>query len=445
MSAPDPLWYRCSAGHEWDIHVVQDGRDHRALHNDSEFDAVRIDTPAEAREELPSRAALWPAPPDEAAYHGPAGDIVRAIQPFTEADPVGLLGTFLAIFGTMAGDRWSLHQGEQQHTNIFVTLVGDTGTGRKGTAYSAISEVYKLVDKDWHMLLVTGLGSGEGLISFLKRREDDPRALVMESEFGHFLIAMTREGSTLSSIIRNAWDGVPLGRWIADPKKSGTIVRHHVGMLANITDIELAQRLTSTEAANGFGNRFLWLSVRRDHLLPFTEPLIAPVTPHLKKLKDALAFADKGGFMHYSPEAREIWKSFYMRQVPRMGLLGALIGRREPYIARLAMIYALLDCTATIGVEHLLAAAALWDYADHSTVYIFGDSTGDRHADALLKMLGEKSPLPWLEIIRERHLKPAEMDSAVGILTRLGLVREVRIARPGGGRPRREIELIAQS
>ena len=40
-------------------------------------------------------AAPWPASPDEAAYHGLAGDIVRELLPHTEADPVALLATLL--------------------------------------------------------------------------------------------------------------------------------------------------------------------------------------------------------------------------------------------------------------------------------------------------------------------------------------------------------------
>ena len=56
----------------------------------------------------------WPAPLAPEAYHGIVGEIVRAIEPETEADPAALLFQFLAgagnIFGTGAyarveGDR----------------------------------------------------------------------------------------------------------------------------------------------------------------------------------------------------------------------------------------------------------------------------------------------------------------------------------------------------
>ena len=49
------------------------------------------------------RASDWPAPPDDAVYHGPLGEIVRAVAPHTEADPVGVLGTLLASVGAAMG------------------------------------------------------------------------------------------------------------------------------------------------------------------------------------------------------------------------------------------------------------------------------------------------------------------------------------------------------
>lgn len=392
----------------------------------------------------PAPGALdWPAPMGEAAYHGLTGILVNAIAPYTEADPAGLLGTFLAVFGTLAGDSWALHQGDWQHCNLFVNLVGDTGSGRKGTTFGAISEVYTLADPDWRSILVPGLGSGEGLIEYLKAHDTDPRALVFETEFGRLLTAMTREGSTLSPIIRNAWDGVPLGRHVANQKASGTVYRHHVGVLGNITGVELAQKLSSVEAANGFGNRFLWLAVRRPHLLPFTEPVAPHVSPFVGSLRTAIEFARAGGSLRLTPEARDQWEAFYRGRPPRSGLLGALTGRAEPYVARLAMVYALLDQSREITAEHLAAGEAVWDYAERSAVHVFGDSTGDRHADALLRLLGDQSPIPWKDAKQELGLKSAaELEAVVSMLERLGRVRLVRVTRTGGGRPRRDIELV---
>jgi hypothetical protein len=50
---------------------------------------------------LSSCAVDYPAPPDEAAYYGLAGEIVRRIASRTEADPVALLVQFLVAFGNV--------------------------------------------------------------------------------------------------------------------------------------------------------------------------------------------------------------------------------------------------------------------------------------------------------------------------------------------------------
>jgi hypothetical protein len=53
----------------------------------------------------------------------------------------------------------------------------------------------------------------------------------------------------------------------------------------------------------------------------------------------------------------------------------------------LACIYALLDRSKIIRVEHFRAALALWTDCESSARYIFGDSLGDPVADTLLKAL----------------------------------------------------------
>ena len=52
-------------------------------------------------------------------------------------------------------------------------------------------------------------------------------------------------------------------------------------------------------------------------------------------------------------------------------------------------IYALMDLSNVIKVEHLQAALAVWDYCERSARFIFGDSLGDPVADEILKALKE--------------------------------------------------------
>ena len=45
----------------------------------------------------------WPTPLRDPAYHGAVGELVRAIEPHTEADPVAVLMQILVMFGNVIG------------------------------------------------------------------------------------------------------------------------------------------------------------------------------------------------------------------------------------------------------------------------------------------------------------------------------------------------------
>jgi hypothetical protein len=70
-------------------------------------------------------------------------------------------------------------------------------------------------------------------------------------------------------------------------------------------------------------------------------------------------------------------------KVTKHGLWAAVTARDEPYVLRLAMVYALCDGQAVIAAQHVDAAVAIWDYCDESARLIFGDRSGDRDVDKL--------------------------------------------------------------
>ena len=83
-------------------------------------------------------APTWPALDDHALI-GLPGDFVRAVEPHTEADPVGLLVQFLVLFGVLVGPGPHLVLDGSRHAlNEFAALVGETSKGRKGTAWAHV-------------------------------------------------------------------------------------------------------------------------------------------------------------------------------------------------------------------------------------------------------------------------------------------------------------------
>src|SRR5262249_60837842 len=146
--------------------------------------------------------------------------------------------------------------------------------------------VYEEVEPQWASdWVLSGLSSGEGLTwavrdpiqkrERIKERdkpahyeevESDPgvadkRLLIHEPESANVLKQTERQGNTLSAILRQAWDGGDLRTLTKNSPARATGA--HVGLIGHITADELRRYLSSTEAANGFGNRFLWVCCRR--------------------------------------------------------------------------------------------------------------------------------------------------------------------------------------
>jgi hypothetical protein len=158
----------------------------------------------------------------------------------------------------------------------------------------------------------------------------------------------------------------------------------------------------------------------------------------VRRLHAAVTFGRAVGELERDPEARELWHEVYPRlSADQPGLLGVVTARAEAQAARLSCLYALLDESATVRPEHLLAALAVWEYAEASAAHIFGDSTGDPVADTILHALRLGEPLDRTAIssLFGRHAPSGRLDHALSLLVRYGLARPLRDPDTGG-RPR---------
>jgi len=408
-----------------------------------------------------SPTPTWPVLPAEALY-GLPGDIVTAVAPYTEADPVGVLVNTLVAFGNIVGrGPGFLVENTRHHLNLYAVLVGPTGQGRKGQAWSTPRQLCRLVDERWIQdRVVEGLSTGEGLIFAVRdpiyrvERDrktgqtqdvlvdqgiEDKRLLSIESEFSQVLKVGTREGNILSPIMRRAWDGADV---LAPLTKTSPIraTNAHISIIGHITQEELLRHLTETDAANGWCNRFCWLLVRRSKYLPDGTPPPGELIQRLAdRLREAVRFAQTVTNMTRDPEATDLWRRIYSHlSTPRPGLVGAILGRAEAQVMRLACIYALLDGFFVIRRSHLRAALALWDYMDQSSVYIFGDRLGDWVADQAYEAIREAGPDGLTETdlhnVFGRNQTGARLRVALQSLASLRLI--VAKVEQTGGRPR---------
>lgn len=405
-------------------------------------------------------ANTWPEPLADEAYYGLAGDFVRAVEPESEADPVAILGQFLVLFGNCAGrSPYYRIEADKHHANLNLVTVGDTSSGRKGVALNRARQPFATADEQWEATRVKGgLSSAEGLIwqvhdpiyKDVRDKETkavtsvmvdlgigDKRFCAAETEFAGVLRQFERDGNNLSGLIRDAFDKGNLESLTKNSPAKATGA--HISILGHITKDELLRYLDTTEAANGLGNRFIWLCVARSKYLPDGGQPV-DLTTITTRLADALAFARTTELMTRDDEARTLWYAVYRPlSEGKPGLLGAMIARAAPIVVRLSMIYALLDCSNVIRKEHLTAAIALWDYAEASARYIFGDALGDAVADEILGAL-RRSPsgLTRTQISEAlgRNQKADRINRALALIERNGLARCIQEGGgPGNGAP----------
>lgn len=379
---------------------------------------------------MPSRLSQAP----DAAFYGLAGEIVRRIEPHSEADPFGLLIQILVAFGNCAGRAAHFKvEGDCHYTNINVVLVGKTSKGRKGTSWSQTKRLFDHVDEDWSANRIQhGLSTGEGLIWAVRdagehSSVDDKRLLIVESEFGKVLKQTTRQGNTLSPVVRQAWDSGDLG--ILTRSNPAKATDAHISIIGHITAQELRRNLSETEVASGFANRFLWSEVSRSKCLPDGGELdLNSFNSSISLLEKAVTHARNMGEIKRSDAAREFWRRIYPDlSEGGYGLSGAMISRAEAQTMRLALLYALLDQSEMIRVEHLRAALALWRYCENSARNIFGDRTGDGKADAIVNALKhagfEGMTKTDISNFFKRNLSGEKIESALRLLDEQGRIR----------------------
>ena len=314
-------------------------------------------------------------------------------------------------------------------------------------------QAYDIADPEWVKHRTDGgLSSGEGLIwavrdpiESMKKGEreiidagvTDKRLLCDEREFVGVLTAAKREGNILSRVIRDAYDRGKLATMTKNSPARATGA--HISIVGHITEQELKATLDSISIGNGLANRFLFACVRRSKSLPHGGTLSDDEIQAMGiDLKQALDAGRRVGRMEMGQRAYTLWPDIYADLTrDRTGIVASLTSRAPPHTIRLALVYALLDRSPSIDVPHLKAAVAVWDYAEQSVRYVFGDTTGDKIADTILRMLRTTAGGLSRTRIRDllgRNRSAHEINEALAVLASSQLA-EKKTVSSNGGRP----------
>jgi hypothetical protein len=253
----------------------------------------------------------------------------------------------------------------------------------------------------------------------------DKRLLAVEPEYSAVLRVASRDGNTLSEVLRRGFDGV--NQQILTKNTPIKATAPHISLLGHITQEELRRELTETQQANGYANRHLFFCVMRSKLLPHGGALDeAQVNELAHRIRIALSEARRRGQMRRDSDANRMWEAVYPAlTAERPGLFGAITARAEAHVLRLSLLYALLDGADAISPPHLEAALAVWQYAEDSAKFIFGDATGDPVADQILTALRRNGRMTQTQIsdLFARNQKAGRLEQALAALLIAGLVR----------------------
>ena len=367
----------------------------------------------------------FPDAMDAAAFTGPIGDTVQALEQRVETCREALLAEVLVFFGNALGRTAHMRVARTVHYgNEFVVLVGQSSRARKGTVRDVAADLVAFADPVWaERGVLSGATSGEGIIAAVrdptsKRRratkkekddEDlaglidqdgfiveeldpgvgDKRVVFDEAELSSVFKVATRDGNTLSERFRKFYDKG--SDQIVNKNTPMKATNAHVSINGHITREELRARLTELDSANGWANRFVYVATRRVRRLPGEVIGDYDLAELAQPLGDAVSWArEHEPQMTWDESAWERWKEFYAAVPDDVhGIVGALSARAEAHVLRFAIIYAAADRSTRIRLEHLQAALAVWAYFEQSVAWAWEGMVGNPDADRILRALAE--------------------------------------------------------
>jgi hypothetical protein len=402
---------------------------------------------ARARRDLPPR--------DQAMWDCFLGGLAQAVEPSSEADPLAVMASLITFAGVWLGPGPHLRAGDDRHPLlIWPLIIGRTSAGRKGASWGTARRLMHAADPDFTGSggnVRSGLTSGEGLAQLFAINDDpendqdgagepenrkgpgagrlppttgglppgDVRLLVFEPEWAAVMARMRREGSSLSAMLRAAWEGGDLSTMNVQARHAP---ESHVGLLAHITPKEFAAKVSAADMAGGTYNRFLPLYVARSKFLPLSSGAEPDLVTELgAALAHRLTRGTHLGPIGFSPAGAQVWRRLYVEFGGDNGEDGPIeqfISRTAPNCLRIAAIHAALDGTDHMHPVHLHAAAALVRYSIASARAVFGT---DPALAALTDWIAEAGPTGRTrEEIRadyfHRHKPTAQIDELLNQL-----------------------------
>lgn len=413
--------------------------------------------------------ALALAPKEHPAmFYGALGRLAQQAAQGTEVNPVAAMAAAMTWISAGIGRNTCVVIGDEwHHLRLFTLHVGRSSRGGKGMALGLLKRIQNAMSElpDGETLRpkihLGGLSSREGLAWLIhdgyKEGKDkipaimDKRLFVLESEFANVLAQGKRESNTLSTALRDAWDGISIA-----PATKGCRVwatRPHIALHGCITPGELRKRMASNDLSNGFANRFLMVWGERRGSVPFPSRTSDDVVQTFASEFSGIITHGLAGYparnepqrLRFDRQATGLYADCYnefKKPHPAGELMTSLLERRPPMLLRIAGIFAVGDRTSEIRREHIEAAKAWVEYDAETKAMIFAladdaetEVHRSEHAEKLSAWLrGRGDWQPRTAIVRDcfqNHLSKTAIDAALERLSMEGRIERREVCGEG--------------
>lgn len=331
---------------------------------------------------------------DEQCFYGIAGLLANEAAPQVGVSREAVLFQFLIFIGNMCEHKFHFNLGGSKlYLNDYLLIVGETSKAKKGTSLKTVKYFIEKINEDYYKTSIrTGVNSGEGLVNAVRDRvvvlEEKKKgeiketvideggksktALFIEPEFSRLMKSGKRDGNTATEILRQAWDGDYLE--VVVKKDSCSSTDHHISMIGHITQSEFQFLNSEVSTTNGYLNRFLFCRIFNGSPVPLPKSFDTLSFSFMPKLYSVIGFikSTESEEIKLEDDTIALWEEIYsdLFYSPDDGF-SELMARTPTHILKIAMTFAVLDCSYRISRDHLISAKAVVDYSNDSIRFIF--------------------------------------------------------------------------
>jgi hypothetical protein len=329
--------------------------------------------------------------------YGLPGKIALKLSESTGADPASILAMFMTGFGNAIGRQPHVQfYGHDEPGALFTLIVGKWARGRKGTAWNAVRKLLQQAEPEWAARdIESGLQSSEAMIEAVADSPNgDPRMLILETEFGRFISAMSAQRK-FGPRMRTAYDGETLS---ARRVKQAPLIasQHIISLIGMITPGEL---LALQKLTGGLESRMLYVYSAPTRRKTATDPfkvdedeinLADEVKSAINHAWDSILLmtdsisAELAELRGIAPNTKfriadDVADNWKLEIEPQIEDIADAVGedyerytaRAQTHVVRLALLYALADEASEIGWPHVRAAMAFTEFCLFSARRIF--------------------------------------------------------------------------